>query len=177
MWPAQPWQRIHIDFAGPFLGSNFLVVVDTHSKWPEVVEMKTLTSAKTIEALRELFATYGLLQQLVSDNGSQFTSEEFAQFMTTNGIKHICCAPYHPASNGLAVRFVQTFKKSIEQSRSDELREPSKSTELGREIATRSDVPKLASRGSDSEDHQQHTTQPEGVRRYPKREHRPPKGY
>ena len=121
VWPAQPWQRIHIDFAGPFLGSNFLVVVDAHSKWPEVVEMKTLTSAKTIEALRELFATYGLPQQLVSDNGSQFTSEEFAQFMTTNGIKHICCAPYHPASNGLAERFVQTFKKSMLASRSDQM--------------------------------------------------------
>ena len=66
---------------------------------------------------------------------------------------------------------------SIELSRSDELREPSKSTELGREIATRSDAPKLASRGSDSKDHQQYTTQPEGVRRYPKREHRPPKRY
>ncbi|KAL5459767.1 hypothetical protein EMCRGX_G033139 [Ephydatia muelleri] len=121
VWPAQPWQRIHIDFAGPFLGSNFLVVVDAHSKWPEVVEMKTLTSAKMIEALRELFATYGLPQQLVSDNGSQFTSEEFAQFMTTNGIKHICCAPYHPASNGLAERFVQTFKKSMLASRSDQM--------------------------------------------------------
>ncbi|KAL5487308.1 hypothetical protein EMCRGX_G019895 [Ephydatia muelleri] len=66
---------------------------------------------------------------------------------------------------------------SIEQSRSAELREPSKSTELGREIATRGDVPKLASRGSGSEDHQQQTAQPEGVRRYPKREHRPPKRY
>jgi len=34
-WPARPWQRIHVDFAGPFSGTMFLVVVDAHSKWPD----------------------------------------------------------------------------------------------------------------------------------------------
>ncbi len=34
VWPARPWQRIHIDFAGPFHGAMFLVLVDAHSKWP-----------------------------------------------------------------------------------------------------------------------------------------------
>ena len=47
MWPARPWQRIHVDFAGPFLGKNFLIVVDAHSKWPEVIKMTTTTSSKT----------------------------------------------------------------------------------------------------------------------------------
>ena len=36
VWPAQPWKRVHVDFAGPFQGALFLVVVDAHSKWPEV---------------------------------------------------------------------------------------------------------------------------------------------
>ena len=44
-WPAKPWQRIHIDYAGPFLGRSFLVVVDAHSKWPEVFEMSTTSTA------------------------------------------------------------------------------------------------------------------------------------
>ena len=34
-WPTCPWQRIHFDFAGPFLGSMFLIVIDAHSKWIE----------------------------------------------------------------------------------------------------------------------------------------------
>ena len=34
VWPAKPWQRIHIDFAGPFMGRTFLIVIDAHSKWP-----------------------------------------------------------------------------------------------------------------------------------------------
>ncbi len=40
-WPTTPWKRIHTDFAGPFLGKMFLIVVDAHSKWPEVIMMST----------------------------------------------------------------------------------------------------------------------------------------
>ena len=113
IWPMRPWQRIHIDFAGPMNGQSFLIVVDSHSKWPEVIEMKSTTATATIKELRRLFAMYGLPEQLVSDNGPQFTSADFAGFMKANGIKHIRCAPYHPSSNGCAERFVQTFKKGI----------------------------------------------------------------
>ncbi|XP_015260649.1 PREDICTED: uncharacterized protein K02A2.6-like [Cyprinodon variegatus] len=112
-WPSTVWQRVHIDYAGPFLDRMFLVVVDAYSKWPEVFPVKNATSAVTIEALRTLFARAGLPQQLVSDNGSQFTSEEFQMFMKGNGIKHITTVPFHPATNGLAERFVQTFKQSM----------------------------------------------------------------
>ena len=50
-WPSKPWSRVHIDFAGPFLNRFFLVLVDAFSKWPEVIEMSSSTTAKTIEAL------------------------------------------------------------------------------------------------------------------------------
>lgn len=112
-WPSAPWQRVHIDFAGPFMDSMFLIAVDAHSKWPEVVLMKSTTSEKTVTALRSIFSRNGLPEQIVSDNGPQYTSEEFSKFMKKNGIKHFKSAPYHPATNGLAERFVQTFKKSI----------------------------------------------------------------
>jgi len=113
LWPNRPWQRIHIDFAGPFRGHNFLVVVDAHSKWPEVIPMPTTTSTATIYELRRLFASYGLPEQLVSDNGPQFVSDEFQVFLKSNRVKHIRSAPYHPSSNGLAERFVRTFKRAL----------------------------------------------------------------
>ena len=119
IWPDTPWKRIHVDFAGPYLGHMFFIVVDAHSKWPEVEVMSTTTSVKTIEVLRSLFARHGLPEQLVSDNGPQFTSAEFKQFLEGNRITHILSAPYHPASNGLAERFVQTLKRTLKASSND----------------------------------------------------------
>ena len=112
-WPAKPWQRIHVDYAGPFMGQMFLVAVDAHSKWPEVIPTTTATSTQTIDILRNLFTQHGIPEQLVSDNGPQFKSEEFETFLKRNGVKHITSAPYHPATNGIAERFVQTFKNGL----------------------------------------------------------------
>ena len=68
----------------------------------------------TIATLRRLFSSYGyLINYKVSDNGPQFTSEEFSTFLKENGVKHVRCSPYHPSSNGLAERFVQTFKQPM----------------------------------------------------------------
>ena len=114
-WPSKPWSRLHLDFAGPFLGHNYLVLVDAHSKWMDVQLMTSTTSAKTIEKLRMIFSTHGLPLKIVTDNGTAFTSNEFRQFMEQNGIKHVTSAPYHPSSNGLAERAVQTFKRAIER--------------------------------------------------------------
>ena len=113
-WPGLPWSRIHIDYAGPYKGEMFLVVMDAYSKWLEVHRMKSIMPTATIEKLREMFATHGLPATLVSNNGSNFTSSEF-QFTKRNGIKHIKVAPYHPASNGLAERAVQIFKEGYEK--------------------------------------------------------------
>ncbi len=49
----------------------------------------------------------------MSDNGPQFVSAEFEQFLKSNGIRHFRSAPYHPSTNGAAERLVQTFKRSF----------------------------------------------------------------
>ena len=95
----------------------FLVAVDSHSKWPEVFITSTTTVTETIEALHVMFAAYGLPDQIVSDNGTQFISSEFATFLKQNRVKHICSAPYHPSTNGLAERLVQSLKQSLKATR------------------------------------------------------------
>ena len=112
-WPSRPWSRLHLDFAGPFMGHMFLVVIDSHSKWMEVHLMPSITSAATIQHLRAIFAQFGLSEQVVTDNGPSFISAEFKEFLRKNGVKHTTSAPYHPASNGLAERAVKTFKQGV----------------------------------------------------------------
>ena len=71
-----------MDFAGPLCGKMFFLLMEAHSKWPEVYEMTSTTAQKTIEILRHIFASYGLPKQLVSDNGPQFVAKEFEEFMS-----------------------------------------------------------------------------------------------
>ena len=118
-WPSKPWSRLHIDFAGPFLGRTFLIVVDAHSKWLEVTPVSSTSSQQVVRVLRNLFSTHGLPDVIVSDNGTAFTSVEFETFMKRNGIRHVRCAPYHPSSNGLAERAVQTFKEAMKKTKGD----------------------------------------------------------
>lgn len=99
-----------MDYAGPFLGKMFLILVDAHSKWIEAYPINSATTATTLEYLRKSFSTHGIPEMMVSDNAQCFVSEASKEFMSRNGITHVTSAPYHPSSNGLAERAVQTFK-------------------------------------------------------------------
>lgn len=111
--PSGPWQRIHIDFAGPMNNEFYFIVVDAFSKWVEVIPTRVTSASWCLRQLRRLFATFGLPHILVSDNGAQFKSALFQNFLHGNGISHRLTAPYHPATNGQAERFVQTVKNGL----------------------------------------------------------------
>lgn len=113
VWPEKPWRRIHVDFACPLFNKMYLLIVDAHSKWPEIWEMKSTSAARTVEVLTHLFSLYGLPEQVVSDNGPQFVASEFANFLSKNGVKHYRSAPYHPATNGAVERLVKSFKQAM----------------------------------------------------------------
>ena len=115
-WPAGPWKRLHLDFAGPDEGGHmYLVIVDAYSKFLDIFVMNKADASNTIERLRRVFSIFGLPEHIVSDNGSQFTSEEFKEFLDKNDIQHTKTPTNHPATNGLAERYVgfmkETFKK------------------------------------------------------------------
>ena len=75
----------------------FFIAIDAHSKWMEV----------------EVFARFGLPKVMVTDNSTCFTSSELAEFAECNKIRHVGISPYHPSSNGLAERAVQTLKSRM----------------------------------------------------------------
>ena len=132
-WPAtyEVNQRIHIDYAGPFLGGHYcLVFVDSYSKWPEVFLTKKADAAFTERCLRSYFSREGVPQTLVSDNGTHFTEAKLNQWLSSLHVVHLYSAPRHPKSNGLAENFIKTLKQAI----SSEIKEINNSGELERFI-------------------------------------------
>ena len=116
-WPKSelPWSRIHLDFAGPVDGVYYLIIVDSFSKWPEVIQCRKPTSEVVINFLFELFARFGVVDCIVTDNGTQFTSADFKHFCKLHLIDHITTPQYHPRSNGQAERFVDTLKRALKK--------------------------------------------------------------
>ena len=110
-WPTRRWARLHLDYAGPFQGHFFLVIIDAHSKWIKALPATSPSSNVTIQLLRPVFAQFGVPE----NNGSCFISDEFQQFLKSNGIKQITSVPYHPSTNDLAEKAVQIVKKGLKR--------------------------------------------------------------
>lgn len=72
--------------------------------------MKPYTSYKLVEYLHVVFRLTGLPETIVTDNGPQFVSSEFAELCSSFNIVHLRCSPYCPQSNGLAEKMVGTLK-------------------------------------------------------------------
>ena len=117
--PETPMQRIAVDIKGPMynLPSHLryaIVVVELHSRWPEVTFVQSVETDKVIEVLQDLFAREGFPCELLSDNGSQFTSHMFSEFLIKRNIRHIHSPLYNPESNAVVERFNRTLSEQIE---------------------------------------------------------------
>ena len=106
---------MHVDFAGLLEDFYYLIVVDSYSKWPEVLRGRRPTTGTTIGFLHELFVRFGVVDCVVSDNGSQFTSVQFKEFCEIFQIKHVITPQYHTRSNDQAERFVDTLKRALKK--------------------------------------------------------------
>ena len=113
-YPSTSWERVHIDY-GEWNKTDFLVLVDAFSKWPEGKVVSSTATQKTINVLSEIFATHGFPRVLVSDNGPQFTSAEFEELLRENDIIHYKSPPYHPASNGSTQNMVKNVKHHLKK--------------------------------------------------------------
>ena len=94
----------------PGQGADYLVIVDYFSRYPEVHKLTTTTSQSIINSLKTVFARHGIPETLRTDNGPQFSSQQFAEFAKQYDFIHTSSSPHFPASNGQAERTVQTVK-------------------------------------------------------------------
>ncbi len=104
-FPDKPWSKVAIDIVGPFVrGSSeckyAITLIDYYSKWPEVAFTSQVTTAKVIIFLKTVFSREGFPDEIISDNGVQFVSKEFEEFLSARGIKHGFSSLYYPQSNG-----------------------------------------------------------------------------
>lgn len=98
---TRPSSRIHIDFF-----FYFLLVVESYSKWLEIIWMKKETKCnQVLTKLVEIFARFGLPDVLDSDGGPPFNSHSFKKFLERQGIIVLKSQPYHPSSNGQAEKW------------------------------------------------------------------------
>ena len=95
---------------------NYLLLVDYFSRYPEVIKLSATTSAAVINVMKSIFARHGIPQVVRSDNGPQFSAEEFTKFSNSFGFQHVTSSPRYPQSNGQVERMVQTMKKMIQKS-------------------------------------------------------------
>ena len=118
-WPSNAFQRLHIDFTGPFQGSMFLVGIDAYSKGPQVALTQSTTVSKTMEVVGRVFSIYSLPEHIVQTMDRNSRVKKFAVFMKSNIIRHTHTAPYHPVTNGVAERSLkQGLKASPSSGRS-----------------------------------------------------------
>ena len=108
--PSLPWKKIGTDLF-EFRGEHYLLSVCYRSKFLEVAKLESLRSGAVIEELKRQFGVHGIPAEVVSDNGSQFSSMEFQDFAKDYGFKHTTTSPHYPQANGEVERAVQTVKK------------------------------------------------------------------
>ena len=109
--PVYPFQAICADYFTHH-GHHYLVAVDRYSNWP-IVEESASGSKGLITALRRIFVTFGISDELSSDGGPEFTASATQQFLRDWRVRHRVSSVGFPHSNCRAEIAVKTIKRLI----------------------------------------------------------------
>lgn len=115
------WSKVSADIM-TFNNKNYLVTVDSLSGFLEIDRLKQLTSKEVILKLRAIFARFGSADVLTTDNGPQFSSQEFATFAKDWRFKHVTSSPHYPRANGqaeAAVKVAKNLMRKAQEANSD----------------------------------------------------------
>lgn len=124
-----PFRRVAIDLVGPLSpisdrGNRYiLTMVDYATRFPEAIPLPSVETERVAEALLEIFTSVGFPQEILTDMGSQFTSDIMKEISRLLHIKQITTTPYHPMCNGLVERFNGTLKKMLKRMSSERPRD------------------------------------------------------
>ncbi|XP_021353566.1 uncharacterized protein K02A2.6-like [Mizuhopecten yessoensis] len=111
--PSGPWQHVSADLMSLPSGDYIFVVVDYYSRYFEVDTMKSTTTDKIVRSLGKMFLTHGFPISITTDNGPQFVSELFKDYLAERGIEHRRVTPLWPQANGEVERQNRSLLKSV----------------------------------------------------------------
>lgn len=120
-----PFERVAVDLVGPLYpitdkGNRYiLTVVDYSSRYPEAAALKNIDTETVAEALVEIFSRVGIPREVLSDMGTQFTSNVMKEVGRLLSFKQLVTTPYHPACNGLVEKFNGTLKSMLRKMSSE----------------------------------------------------------
>ncbi len=110
--PTAPWIELSADFCNIAEGQYAVVVQDEYSRYVVVDTLTSLTAKAVIPKFDKIFSEFGIPEQLKTDNGPPFQSEDFAKYLEFMGIRHRKITPLWPRANAETERFMRTLKKS-----------------------------------------------------------------
>ena len=116
--PSRPWQKTASDLLY-FNCKDYLLVVDAYSGYFEIEMLEDTSSCTVIEHIKKIFAHHGIPEQLLTDNGPQYSSRHFKEFAKEWGFLHKTSSPNYPRSNGLSERTVQTAKNLLKKTKAE----------------------------------------------------------
>lgn len=74
----------------------YLILVDSYSCWFEIDLLHNITCTAVITKLKRHFSMHGSPHKVISDNGTQFTSQQFKDFATAWDFIHMTSSPEYP---------------------------------------------------------------------------------
>ena len=89
--------------------------MDFATRYPEAVALKSILTTVVAEALVSIFARVGVPDEVLSDQGTQFTSALMKEVGRLLLMKQLTTTPYHPQCNGLVERFNATLKTMLKR--------------------------------------------------------------
>ena len=98
-----------------FQNKDYMITVDYYSNFWEVDRLPSTSASSVILKLKGHFARYGCPEQVITDNGPQFTSKEFALFSKSWDFEHQTSSPGNSKANGKAESAVKTAKRIIQK--------------------------------------------------------------
>lgn len=109
---TKPFEIIHMDL---FTAHNekYVTFIDVFSKYGQAYNLRDGTALSILQALLQFCTHHGLPLTIVSDQGTEFTNQMFAEFTRTHKITHHKTLAHAPNDNGNIERFHSTLLEHL----------------------------------------------------------------